>query len=134
MSDHEQVDFAALARQARRMQGEVAGVQESLAAVHATGFGGKGVVAATVSGEGRLVELKIDPSVIDPDDPQTLADLVVEAVDNAHQAVQDQRAERMSGVTDSLNGLLAGLRPAAGPGAAGGITPLTRSQPRRPTG
>ncbi|MFC4034810.1 YbaB/EbfC family nucleoid-associated protein [Streptomyces polygonati] len=131
MADREQVDFAALAQQARRMQGEVAGVQESLAAIQGTGFGGKGLVAATVSGEGRIVALRIDPSVIDPDDPETLADLVIEAVDSANQAAQEQRTQRMAGVTDTLNGLLAGLRP--GESSPGDIVPRTRGQFRPPT-
>lgn len=122
MSDNGQIDFAALANQARRMEGEMAGVQEDLTKLQATGFGGDGLVAATVSGEGRILALRIDPSVIDPDDPETLADLVIVAVDSANQAVQEQRVASLSAVTDGLNGLLAGLRP----GGSGHPGPRTR--------
>lgn len=119
MSDKGQIDFAALAGQARRMEGEMAGLQEDLPKIQATGFGGGGLVEATVSGEGRIVALRIDPSVIDPNDPETLADLVIVAVDSAHQGVEEQRVASLSVVADGLTGLLAGLRP-GGPGKAGG--------------
>ncbi|WP_331736153.1 YbaB/EbfC family nucleoid-associated protein [Streptomyces sp. NBC_00057] len=80
------------------------------------------MVAATVSGDGRIVALRIDPSVIDPDDPEILADLITVAVDSANQAVQEQRAASLAVVTDSFNGLLSGLRP-TGPGHPGPRTP-----------
>ncbi|MFF3127724.1 YbaB/EbfC family nucleoid-associated protein [Streptomyces sp. NPDC057908] len=111
------------------MEGEMAGVQEDLTGVQATGYGADGLVAATVSGDGRIVALRIDPSVIDPDDPETLADLITVAVDSANQAVQEQRAASLAVVTDSLNSLLSGLRP-MGPGHPGPRTPGGAASPR----
>ncbi|OON71823.1 YbaB/EbfC family nucleoid-associated protein [Streptomyces tsukubensis] len=111
MTDSGQIDFAALAGQARRMEGEVAGVEQDLSKIQATGYGGDGLVTATVSGEGRIVSLRIDPSVIDPADAETLSDLVIKAVDSANQALQEQRAASVSAITDGLQGLLEGLRP-----------------------
>ncbi len=129
MPDNEQIDFAALAQRAQLMRREVAHAQDELMAIQATGHGGGGLVTATVSGEGRLLELRIDPSVIDPDDPQTLADLVIAAVDGANQAVAEQRAERLTEITDGLSGLLAGLRRDQ---ADRGVVPLFATRPPAP--
>jgi DNA-binding YbaB/EbfC family protein len=128
MSDNEQTDFGALARRARQLQGEMSSIQSDLMALQATGFGGGGLVTATVSGKGRLLALQIDPSVIDPDDPGTLAELVIAAVDSANEAMAEQRNERMTAVTDGLQSMLAGLRP----GPAGGGRVVPRFAPRRP--
>ncbi|MEK8143004.1 YbaB/EbfC family nucleoid-associated protein [Streptomyces sp. M10(2022)] len=129
-----QIDFAALASQARRMEGAMAGAQEDLTKIQATGFGGAGLVTATVSGEGRILDLRIDPSVIDPDDPETLASLVIAAVDSATQAVEEQRAASLSAITDGLTGLLTGLRPtgAEHPGPRTRAGQLRREMTRRP--
>jgi DNA-binding YbaB/EbfC family protein len=129
MPDNEQTDFAALAQRAQQMRREVADAQDELMAIQATGHGGGGLVTATVSGEGRLLELRIDPSVIDPADPQTLADLVIAAVDGANQAVAEQRAARVTAITDGLRGLLAGVRRDP---ADPGIVPLFANRPPVP--
>ncbi len=110
MPDDEQIDFTELARRVRQMQQELTHATDDLTTIQATGHAGDGLVTATVSGEGRILDLRIDPSVIDPDDPQTLADLVIAAVEGANEAVRQQRAERLSGLTDGASGLLAGLR------------------------
>jgi DNA-binding YbaB/EbfC family protein len=128
MSDQEQPDFGALAQRAQQLQGEMSSIQSDLADLRATGFGGGGLVTATVSGEGRLAELKIDPSVIDPDDPETLAGLVIAAVDSANEAMAERRNERMTEVTQGLQSMLAGLSPR--PGGAGRVVP--RFPSRRP--
>jgi DNA-binding YbaB/EbfC family protein len=110
MPDDEQIDFTELARRARQMQQGLRDATGDLTAIQATGQGGGGLVTATVSGDGRVLDLKIDPSVIDPDDPQTLADLVIAAVEGANQAVKEQRAERLTELTGGASDLLAGLR------------------------
>jgi nucleoid-associated protein EbfC len=128
MSENEQPDFRALAQRARQLQDDMSGAQSDLMALRATGFGGGGLVTATVSGEGRLADLQIDPSVIDPDDPQTLADLVIAAVDSANEAMAQRRNERMTEVTNALQSMLAGLRPPPG----GGGRAVQRFPSRRP--
>jgi DNA-binding protein YbaB len=55
------------------------------------------------------VDLRIDPSVIDPDNPERLVRLLMEAIDSAHDIVTEQRAEVMSGITGGLQDILAGL-------------------------
>ncbi len=110
------IDFRALAQRAQQLQGTVANVQEDVQAIEATGYGADGMIAATVSGEGRIVELRIDPSVIDPDDPQTLCERIIAAIDGAQDMVHERRTEVVAGMTNSLNGILNGLRaPETGP-------------------
>ncbi|MFK0156999.1 YbaB/EbfC family nucleoid-associated protein [Streptomyces sp. NPDC090499] len=109
MPEYEQIDFSALANQARRIQGNVADAQLDLRNIEATGHSSDGMISATVSAESRVVDLRIDPSVIDPDNPERLVRLLVEAIDSAHDTVTDQRAEVMSGITGGLQDMLAGL-------------------------
>ena len=105
------VDFAAMVQRARELQGDLVHATEDLRAIEATGHSPNGEVSATVNGEGLLVDLRIDPSVISPDDASGLAGLVTDAVNAAGRALGERRAERLSGVAGSMGSLLAGLRP-----------------------
>lgn len=109
MPEYEQTDFSALANHARRMRGSVADAQLDLRNIEATGHSSDGMISATVSSESRVVDLRIDPSVIDPDNPERLVRLLVEAIDSAHDAVTEQRVDVMSGITGGLQDILAGL-------------------------
>ncbi|MFG2226219.1 YbaB/EbfC family nucleoid-associated protein [Streptomyces sp. NPDC048644] len=104
------IDLAALTDRMRHLQGHLSGLGESLSADQATGHGGGGLVTATVTGEGRLTSLRIDPSVIDPDDPETLAGLVIQAVDAAQLSVKERHSERVGQFAEGLTNLAVGLR------------------------
>jgi DNA-binding YbaB/EbfC family protein len=101
-----------LMKQAQKMQEQLLAAQEELAAAEVTGSAGGGLVTATVNGSGDLRSLVIDPSVVDPDDVETLQDLVVAAVRDASRAAQELAAEKMGPVTGGLGGL-------GGPGGLG---------------
>lgn len=112
-----------LLAQAQQMQTELADTQRRLADTHVSGTAGGGLVRATVTGDRELISLTIDPSAVDPDDTETLADLVVAAVRaaNEHARVVGEQAMAqsmpdLSGLGD-LGGLAAGLGPGAGLGA-----------------
>jgi nucleoid-associated protein EbfC len=122
MPENDSIDFGALARRARDLQGQMSNIQSGLAALEATGFGGDGLVTATVSGKGRLTALRIDPSVIDPDDPETLTTMIIAAVDGANDAMLELRNDRASAITDGLQTMLDGLRP--GPDDAPRVVPM----------
>jgi len=111
MTDDTRIDFAALAQRAREMTADLAAAKEDLRTLQATGLGGDGLVAATVSGDGTLLKIEIDPAVIDPDDPRRLGELVVLAVQEAQRALIEQRKQRLSRVSGGMDGLTAGLRP-----------------------
>jgi nucleoid-associated protein EbfC len=96
--------------------------------MEATGHGGAGLVRATVSGQGRLVALDIDPSVIDPQDPRTLSEMVMAAVDAANETMAAQRAERMNELTGGLAEIVDQLHGSLAPG--GRVEPMFPS--RRP--
>ena len=64
-------------KQAQKMQQQIAKAQAELAEAELTGTAGGGLVTATVAGTGELKSIKIDPKAVDPDDVETLEDLVV---------------------------------------------------------
>ena len=78
-----------LMQQAQQMQEQLAKAQEELAEKTYEGTAGGGVVKAMVKGSGRL-SVVFDPSVLDPDDPELVGDLVVAAVN----AAMDDDGER----------------------------------------
>ena len=64
---------------------------------------GGGVVNVKITGKKEIVSIKIDPEVIDPDDAETLEDLIVAAVNEAIKKVEAISAEEMSKITGSMN-------------------------------
>jgi DNA-binding YbaB/EbfC family protein len=97
-------DFGRLMASAQQMQAQVEQAQASLAEARVTGSAGGGLVRAEVNGNGELVGIVIDPSVVDPADTETLADLVVAAVRDGVRAANDLTHEQMSSVAGGLMG------------------------------
>ncbi len=98
-----QGDMRKLMQQAAQMQEQLMAAQDELASRQFQGTAGGGVVTATVTGGGNLVGLAIDPSVIDPDDAEMLADLVVAAVNQASKVAAEAASEQMGGLTGGLD-------------------------------
>ncbi|MFZ4514844.1 MAG: YbaB/EbfC family nucleoid-associated protein [Acidimicrobiia bacterium] len=97
-------------RQVQQMQRDMAAAQEALATETVEGTAGGGMVTATVTGAGELVAVAIKPEVVDPDDIETLEDLVLAAVNNALKASQGLQQQRLGSVTGGLDmGALGGL-------------------------
>ena len=101
----QQPNMQQLMKQAQKMQADLAAAQEELAAAAVTGTAGGGLVTATLTGAGELTDIVIDPKAVDPDDIETLQDLVVAAVRDAHRAVGELAAEKMGPVTGGMGGL-----------------------------
>jgi DNA-binding YbaB/EbfC family protein len=97
--------------QVQQMQAYMQAAQEALASTTIDATVGGGVVRATVTGEGELREIKIDPSVVDPDDVETLEDLVVAAVIEATRQAKEMQAQKLGAVTGGidLGSVLGGL-------------------------
>jgi DNA-binding YbaB/EbfC family protein len=110
-----------LFEQAQRMQSAVVAAQQELTEARVTGTSGGGLVTATVSGGGELVDLKISPEVVDPDDTETLADLVLAAVRAASTAAQALAEKKMAAATGGIAEALGGLGGLGGSGGLGGI-------------
>ena len=104
--------MARLLEQAAQMQQDLMSAQEELADARVEGSAGGGLVTATVDGTGELVRLTISPEAADPDDTETLADLVVAAVRDATTRAQQTAAERLGTLTQGFGGELGG--PAGG--------------------
>jgi DNA-binding YbaB/EbfC family protein len=98
-----------LMKQAQKMQQQMVAAQAELAAAEVTGSSGGGLVTATVSGSGELKSLTIDPKVVDPDDTETLADLVVAAVRAANEQATALTEKKMGPLAGGLGGLGMGM-------------------------
>jgi DNA-binding YbaB/EbfC family protein len=94
-----------LMKQAQKMQEQLMAAQAELADAQVEGSAGGGMVKATVTGAGELVSLTIDPGVVDPEDVETLTDLVVAAVRDASRAAQEMTADKMGPLAGGLGGM-----------------------------
>jgi nucleoid-associated protein EbfC len=101
----QQPNMQQLMKQAQKMQRQMLAAQEELAAASVTGSAGGGLVTATVNGSGELQSLTIDPSVVDPDDVETLQDLVVAAIRDANRAAGELAQEKMGPLAGGGGGL-----------------------------
>ncbi|MBO4208485.1 YbaB/EbfC family nucleoid-associated protein [Micromonospora echinofusca] len=100
-----QPNMQQMLKQAQKMQKQIAAAQAELAEAELTGTAGGGLVTATVAGTGELKSIKIDPKAVDPEDVETLEDLVVAAVRNASEAAQQLTEQKMGPVSGGLGGL-----------------------------
>ena len=121
-------DMNQILQAAQQMQAHLASAQQSLADAEVTGTAGGGLVVAKVSGQGELLDLTIDPKVIDASDTaecaDTIADLVLAAVRDASNAVLALQQSQL-GFADALGNIdLSGLGlPGGFPGGAPGGIP-----------
>lgn len=90
-------------KQAQQMQQKMARMQEELLAREVEASAGGGMVTATVNGAQQLVNLKIEPSVVDPEDVEMLQDLVIAAVNEAVKKSQAMAQDEMSKITGGMN-------------------------------
>jgi len=97
-----QPNMQQLLQQAQKMQQDLANAQEELARTEVDGQAGGGLVKATVTGAGELRALKIDPKAVDPEDVETLEDLVLAAVHNATEAGRAVTEKTMGPLTGGL--------------------------------
>ncbi len=92
-----------LLEQASAMQAKMQEAQAAAEEQEFEGTAGGGVVKAVVRGSGDLVSVTFDPSVLDPDDPELVGDLVVAAVNQAQAAAQEALAGGISEAAGGLN-------------------------------
>jgi nucleoid-associated protein EbfC len=94
-----------LMKQAQKMQQQLQEAQAELAEAQIEGSAGGGLVKATVTGNGELVSLAIDPEAVDPTDVETLQDLVVAAVRDATRRAGELASDKMGPLTGGLSGM-----------------------------
>lgn len=100
-----QPNMQQLLQQAQKMQQDLARAQEELAETEVEGQAGGGLVTATVTGSGELRGLVIDPKAVDPEDTETLADLIVAAVQAANDNAQQLQQAKLGPLTQGLGGM-----------------------------
>ena len=103
------MNIAKMMKQAQQMQQKMAVVQEELAAKEIEVSVGGGKVTVTANGAGQVLGLKIDPSVVDPDDVEILEDLILSGVKQAIDQAQSANSEEMGKLTAGM-----GLPPGMG--------------------
>jgi len=89
-------------KQAQQMQAKMAEMQAQLETVEMTGAAGGGLVEVTVGGKGDLRKVKLDKSLIDPNEVEVLEDLIVAAFNEARTRVEAHVAQEMAKVTGGL--------------------------------
>ena len=94
-----------LMKQAQKMQQQMAAAQQELAEAQVTGTAGGGLVTATATGAGEVLAVKIDPKAVDPDDVESLEDLVVAAIRDGARAAAELADEKMGPLTQGMGGL-----------------------------
>ncbi len=95
-------DMSALLAQAQQMQQQLMEAQEHLAATDVHGQAGGGLVQVTMKGSGEVVAVSIDPKVVDPDDVETLQDLIVGALADASKQVTILAQSRLGPLAGGL--------------------------------
>jgi DNA-binding YbaB/EbfC family protein len=89
-------------KQAQEIQGRMQRMQEELAALEVSGQSGAGLVTITLNGKGEMRAVKIDPSLLKPDDAEIVEDLVLAAFQDAKGKVEAEMQKRMQEVAGGL--------------------------------
>lgn len=95
-------DLGGLLRQAKKMQRQVAEVQEELAKAEFEGSSGGGAVKVKVNGAREFLGISIKAEVVDPEDVEMLEDLVGAALKEALKNAEAASSEAMKGVTGGM--------------------------------
>lgn len=97
-----QPDMQQILQQAQKMQQQLMTAQNELAEAEAVGQAGGGLVSVTLTGTGQLKDVRIAPEVVDPEDVDTLQDLIFGAFDAAQQKVQQLTQDTMGPLAGGL--------------------------------
>jgi len=90
-------------RQMQKMQQEMEALQADLASREYEIAAGGGVCKITISGEKKILGIELDPAIVDPDDIETLQDILVAGVNEAITRVEETSNSEMSKITGNLN-------------------------------
>lgn len=95
----------AMLRQAQKMQEDMAALQEELDAREYTVSAGGGMVTVNINGKKEIQNIDIKPEIVDPDDIETLSDILTAAVNEAIKRVEETNAAEMQKITGAVPGL-----------------------------
>lgn len=95
-------DIMGMMKQAQQLQARMQQAQEDLAAMEIEGRSGGGLVSLTLTGKGEMKRVKIDPSLMKPEETEILEDLIVAAAQDARTKVEASMQAKMQEVTGGL--------------------------------
>lgn len=95
-------DLMGMMKQARQLQEKMQEVQAEVAAMEVEGSAGGGLVSVVMNGKGMMKSLKIDPSLMKPEEAEIVEDLIVAASNDARARADEALAERMRELTAGL--------------------------------
>lgn len=90
-------------KQAQKMQEEMEKIQQETEEEQIEATSGGGAVKVVVNGKKELVSIKLDPDAVDPDDVETLEDMIIAAVNEGVNKAEEMMAERMGAITGGIN-------------------------------
>lgn len=95
-------DLMGMMKQVKDMQERMQRLQEELGAIEVEGSAGGGLVSVTLTGKGDMKRVRIDPSLMKPEEAEIVEDLIVAAMSDAKGKVEAQLQEKMAEVTGGL--------------------------------
>ena len=95
-------NMAGMMKKVQEMQTRMETMQAELAVMEFTAMVGGGAVSATVTGEGKLLKLKLDPDALDPNEADMLEDMICLATNNALDQATVEKARMMKDITGGL--------------------------------
>lgn len=96
-------NMQSMIRQAQKMQEDMAAKQEELNAREYDVSAGGGVVNVKINGKKEILSIHLEPEIVDPDDIETLEDILVAAVNEAIKRVEDTNTSELNQITGSMN-------------------------------
>jgi DNA-binding YbaB/EbfC family protein len=102
-------DLMGMMKQAKELQEKMQAMQDEVAALSIDGSAGGGLVKLTVNGKSELKTLKIDPSLLKPDEAEIVEDLIIAAYSDARLKAEQKLADKMRQMTGGL-GLPPGMK------------------------
>ncbi|MGI9523288.1 MAG: YbaB/EbfC family nucleoid-associated protein [Hyphomicrobiaceae bacterium] len=95
-------DLMGMMKQVQDMQAKMQEMQSELANMEISGVAGGGMVQVTLNGKGEMRKLKIDPSLMKPDEAEIVEDLIIAASQDAKSKVDQATQEKMQQMTGGL--------------------------------
>ena len=96
-------NMQSMIKQAQKMQEDMTALQEDLDAREYEVKAGGGVVTVKINGKLEVLSIDVAPEVVDPDDIETMTDIIVAAVNEAIKKVNETNSEEMGKITGGLN-------------------------------
>ena len=96
-------NMQSMMKQAQKMQEDMAALQEELDAKEYEIKAGGGVATVRINGKKEILSLDLAPDLVDPDDIETLSDIIVAGMNQAIKTVEDENSKAMSAITGSMS-------------------------------